>query len=118
MELSPRLAPRLARLPTITVAGYEVPVARTAWPRLLGLAWLDRDRAGTGLLIPGCRSIHTFGMRFAIEVVFLDPAQAEVGRRIVVGPGRIIVDRRADSVLELVLRPGEVEGGEVGRFPD
>ena len=46
-------------------------------PALLGLAHLDRDRGGAGLLIPRCRCVHTFGMRFALDVVFLDPA----GRR-------------------------------------
>lgn len=72
MDRVPTIARRLERLPVRTVLGCEVPVARTAISRLLGLAWLKRDRAGTGLLIPGCRSVHTFGMRFEIEVVFLD----------------------------------------------
>jgi hypothetical protein len=39
--------------------------------RLLGLAALDELPAETGLLIPGCSSVHTFGMRFALDVLFV-----------------------------------------------
>jgi uncharacterized protein len=36
--------------------------------------WLKRDSvaSGEGLLLRPCASIHTFGMRFAIDVAFLD----------------------------------------------
>ena len=105
-------APRLERLPVRTVLGCEVPVARTALSRLLGLAWLERDRAGNGLLIPGCRSVHTFGMRFEIEVVFLDSAGRPIRWEDPVGPGRVLFERRAAAVLERV--PAS-EGGESGR---
>jgi len=101
------IAPRLEGLPVRTVLGREVPVALTSLSRLLGLAWLDRERAGTGLLIPWCRSIHTFGMRFPLEVVFLDGEYRPLGRRSAVGPGRFLFDRRADSILELVWGRGD-----------
>ena len=48
--------------------GLEVPVATTRLSRLLGLALLRRRRAGAGLLIPRCRSVHTFGMRFPLDL--------------------------------------------------
>ena len=51
-----------------------MPVATTVSSRLLGLALLRREHAGAGLLIPRCRSVHTFGMRFPIDVLFLDEA--------------------------------------------
>ncbi len=54
--------------------GIEVPVAEGPVARLLGLAFLHRARAGPGLLIPRCRCVHTFGMRFALDLVFLDAA--------------------------------------------
>lgn len=112
MDRVSTIAPRLERLPVRTVLGCEVPVARTAISRLLGLAWLERDRAGNGLLIPGCRSVHTFGMRFEIEVVFLDPAGRPIRREDPVGPGRVLFEWRAAAVLERVPLP---EGGESGR---
>jgi uncharacterized protein len=97
----PAVALRLAGLPTAEVAGRRVPVAATRRARLLGLALLDRDSAGSGLLIPGCRSVHTFGMRFALDLVFLDDAMAPVSVRRRVPPRRLVLDRRAQSVLEL-----------------
>jgi uncharacterized membrane protein (UPF0127 family) len=95
------LAPRLSRLPTVEFEGRRVPVASTRGSRLLGLALLDRDAAGTGLLIPGCRSVHTFGMRFGLDLVFLDDAMAPVSVRRRVPPRRVALERRAQAVLEL-----------------
>ena len=63
-----------AGCPTAEVRPRRVPVAVTLPSRLLGLALLRPGRAGAGLLIPRCRSVHTFGMRFALRVVFLDGA--------------------------------------------
>jgi uncharacterized membrane protein (UPF0127 family) len=92
---------RLRGLPWTIAAGRRVPVAERPLARLLGLALLDRARAGPGLLIPRCRSVHTFGMRFPIDVVFLDRGGREVARRVAVRSGRVVADRRAAAVLEL-----------------
>jgi uncharacterized membrane protein (UPF0127 family) len=92
---------RLARLPTTAVDGRRVRVATTTRSRLLGLAFCDRDRVGGGLLIPGCRSIHTFGMRFAIDVAFLDAEGAVLSRRLELPRRRVVADRRASAVLEV-----------------
>ena len=91
---------RLTLLPTCTVAGRTVPVAVTRRARLLGLALLDRADAGKGLLIPQCRCVHTFGMRFALDLVFLDDAGAPLETRMV-APRRIARCRGAEAVLEL-----------------
>ena len=96
-----RLARRLRSLPIVEVAGRRVPVASTRTARLLGLALLARDAAGPGLLIPRCRSVHTFGMRFGLDVVFLNRDLAPVSIRRGLPFGRIAFDRRARSVLEL-----------------
>jgi uncharacterized membrane protein (UPF0127 family) len=85
----------------IRVDGRGVRLATSRRARLVGLALTDRERAGGGLLIPGCRSIHTFGMRFAIDVAFLDADGAVVSRRQGVRPRRIVGDRRASAVLEV-----------------
>jgi uncharacterized membrane protein (UPF0127 family) len=76
-------------------------VAVTRLSRLLGLALLERDAAGPGLLLPSCRSVHTFGMRFALDLVFLDAELEPVSVRRAVHPGRFATDRRARAVLEL-----------------
>src|SRR6188472_1524280 len=49
----------------------EMFVAERPWDRLVGLAGLPGMAPGTGLLIPRCRSVHTFGMRFPLDVLFV-----------------------------------------------
>ena len=92
---------RFRRLPTAQVASRRVPVAVTLLSRLLGLALLRPERAGEGLLIPRCRRIHTFGMRFAINVVFVDAANRPLTVRGAVGPNRFLRERSAAAVVEL-----------------
>jgi len=113
--MAPPLAPRLRRLPVTEVLGHEVPVAAGALVRLLGLSHLDSDQVGAGLLLPDCRAVHTFGMRFALDLVFLDEEWRARSRRLCVPPRRFAADRGAAAVLEL---PSEREkrgrpGGEV-----
>jgi uncharacterized membrane protein (UPF0127 family) len=92
---------RLERLESTCLAGVTVYVARSPRSRLLGLALLRRPPPGSALLIPGCRSVHTFGMRFALDLVFLDRSGRPV--RVVrgVAPGRVVSCRAAAGVLEL-----------------
>ena len=92
---------RFAALPEHTLLGFSVLVATTRRSRLLGLALLDRDRAGPGLLIPRCRSVHTFGMRFDLDLLFLDERRRVVDLRRSVPPGRLAHCPEAASVLEL-----------------
>lgn len=80
---------------------WEVPVATTPTARLLGLALLSRGRAGAGLLIPGCRSVHTFGMLFELDLLFLDRTGTVIDLRLGVRPGRVADCRGAAAVLEL-----------------
>ena len=49
----------------------EIFVAEGTRDRLLGLALVPAMPAGEALLIPGCRSVHTFGMRFSLDVFFV-----------------------------------------------
>jgi uncharacterized protein len=94
-------SPRLRGLPRREVLGAAYPVAVTPRARLLGLAFLDRGDAGPGLLIPGCRSVHTFGMRFPLDLWFLGPygEPLEVRRRL--GCARVARNREARAVLEV-----------------
>jgi uncharacterized protein len=92
---------RFRGLKRTELAGFEVPVATTRYARLLGLALLTSGRAGPGLLIPRCRSIHTFGMRFPIDVLFLDGRDRVIELRRSVPPCRVIRCPRAMAVLEL-----------------
>jgi uncharacterized protein len=107
VEATP-LPSRLARLPRHRVLGREVPIAVGPRARLLGLALLPRERAGAGLLIPRCASVHTFGMRFVLDVVFLDVALRPLAIHRAVPSCRLLIHRRACAVLEIPT----VQGGE------
>lgn len=92
---------RLRGLPRREALGAVYPVATTRRARLLGLAFLDLDAAAPGLLLPGCGSVHTFGMRFPLDIYFLDAAGEPVAARYGVPPLRIVRHRGARSVLEV-----------------
>ncbi len=100
---------RLSRLPRRRIGADLVPVAVGFRARLLGLAGLSREQAGGGLLIPHCSSVHTFGMRFALDLVFLDDQGRPLSIHRGVPPRRIVWSHGATAVLELPAG----EGGEL-----
>ena len=69
--------------------------------RLLG--WLGRERppGERGLWIAPCDGVHTFGMRFPIDVLFLDCAGVLLRVDAAVEPWRARVCIGAYSVIEL-----------------
>jgi uncharacterized membrane protein (UPF0127 family) len=104
--VQPRLASRLARLPRRRLGVGEVRVASGFRARLLGLALLSRERAGAGLLIPRCASVHTFGMRFALDLYFLDGEGRVLFVHRGVPPRRLRSCRGARAVLEIPAAQG------------
>jgi uncharacterized membrane protein (UPF0127 family) len=97
---------RLQRLPSsILDDGLTVHEATTVVARLLGLAFLKRIPSDHALLIPHCRSVHTFGMRFPIDVVFLDEQGRTLRSERNVKPCRVVTCRDAFAVLERVSPP-------------
>lgn len=86
------------------------PVARGFRARLLGLSLTDRPCAGPGLLIPRCAGVHTFGMRFELDVFFLDGSGRVIAVHRRVPPRRVLWQRGARAVLEIPAG----EGGESG----
>lgn len=80
-----------------------VPVAKGR-ARLAGLARLDQEEAGPGLLIPHCHSVHTFGMRFPLDLVFLGKRQDIIRIVLRVKPGQVVSTAGATAVLEVVPR--------------
>jgi uncharacterized membrane protein (UPF0127 family) len=94
---------RLDRLPRrVLESGLIVHEATTAKARLLGLAFMPAPPPEQALLIPNCRSIHTFGMRFAIDVAFLDERGRTIRHVAAVPPRRVLYERDAFAVLERV----------------
>jgi len=76
--------------------------ADTFWTRLRGLTGRSGLDSGEGLWIIPCRSIHTHGMAFPIDVIFLDRERNVVGLEENLSPGRFAPIRwKARTVLEL-----------------
>jgi uncharacterized membrane protein (UPF0127 family) len=99
------MPPRLRRLPRFSarLGGFEVRVAATARARLLGLSGL-RAPPPCGLLLPRTRSVHTFGLRFPLDLVWLD-ARGRVARiDLNVPPRRLRACAAAHAVVELPAR--------------
>src|SRR5512145_1637770 len=77
-------------------------LAHTHWTRLKGLLGTRSLPPGEGLWLRPCRQVHMFGMRYAIDVVFLDEQQRVVHLVSDLAPGRISPKvGSAASVLEL-----------------
>jgi len=80
------------------------------WARLLGLAGLRAVPRGQGLLLPGTRSVHTFGMRFALDLVWLDGEGRVLRVDRAVGPGQLVRCAGASGVVEVVAGESVVAG--------
>ena len=77
-------------------------VARSHWDRLRGLIGRTVFGQGEGLWLPGTRAIHTFGMRFPIDVVFVDQHNRILYLMPSLAPGRVSpAFPRARGTLEL-----------------
>lgn len=75
--------------------------ARTSWSRLVGLLAHRSLAVGEGLLLAPAWSIHTWFMRFAIDVVFLDAAGVVLRVFPALPPWRLVSGtRQARTVLE------------------
>ena len=76
-------------------------VADKPWSRMRGLLGLSGLASGEGLLLRLAGSVHTFFMRFPIDVVFLDRELSVVAVSAEVSPWRTAGARRAKTALEL-----------------
>lgn len=92
-------------------------VADSHWSRLCGLLGLGADDFGngSGLWIVPCHGVHTLGMGFPIDVVYLDRGMTVIHVQRELQPWRFSpVRRQAASVLELPCRTAAETGTEVG----
>ena len=88
----------------------SVALAANPWTRLRGLLWRPALRTGQGLLIEPCGSVHTFGMRYPLDLVYLDRDNRVVDTCANLSPWRTHRARtRARKTLEL-------PAGDLARF--
>ncbi|MEU3748717.1 MULTISPECIES: DUF192 domain-containing protein [Streptomyces] len=101
---------------TLTVASVEVPLEVAASYRARRRGLLGRDGIAGALLITPTNSVHTFGMRFPIDVAYLDRSLRVLsvvtmrpGRLGMIRPsGRHVLEAEAGAMAGWGLRPGVV----------
>jgi uncharacterized membrane protein (UPF0127 family) len=79
---------------------------------LLGRTGLD---AGTGLVIAPSNAVHTFFMRFPIDIVFIHRSGKVLKIRHRVPARRLAVSATAHAVLELPAGAAAIQGVSVGQ---
>ena len=84
-----------------TVLGESVDVADTSAKRRTGLLKHQRLEPGEGLWISPCESVHTFFMKFPIDLVYIDKQRKVRKVRDAVPAWRLSACVSAHSVLEL-----------------
>jgi hypothetical protein len=93
----------------------RVALARTVWSRTRGLLGRPPLDPGEGLLLEPCQSVHMFFMRYAIDVIFLDPDYRVVAIRAPLRPWRATrYYRDACAALELPAGTAAATGVEPG----
>ncbi len=93
----------------------DVRVARSLWSRFWGLMGRRSLSEGHGILLTPCASVHTFFMRFPIDVIFLDRDNRVVKVITAMKPWRTALGGRgAQSALELEAGALEANGLQPG----
>jgi len=91
-----------------TLVGDSIRVAETGLTRIVGLLGERELPPGDGLLIVPSQGVHTLGMQFAIDVIFLDGQWNVIAIKRNLRPFRMTrVYWKAAAVLEL--RSGSVD---------
>ena len=86
--------------------------------RRKGLLGRDMLEEGSALIIAPCQAVHTFSMRFAIDVLFVSKDGTVLKVRHNVRPGRIAAALRAHAVVEMQAGAVERSGTRVGDVLD
>ncbi|HZQ96478.1 MAG TPA: DUF192 domain-containing protein [Candidatus Sulfotelmatobacter sp.] len=95
----------------------QLALADTHWTRLRGLLGRSSDDFGngSGLWIVPCHGVHTLGMGFPIDVLYLDRNMKVIDIQPELQPWRFApVRRKAASVLELPSRTAAETKTQIG----
>lgn len=84
-----------------TTIATDAKIADNFISRLKGLLGASRLESGGALIIRPCSSIHTLGMKFAIDVIFLDKHDKVVKIMNNMKAGRFSLAWGASYVIEL-----------------
>lgn len=90
-------------------------VARSFFARFLGLMGRESIPADEAVLFPKCNSIHTFFMRFAIDVVVVSASGEVIKVIVAMKPWRMMLPvRGARDIVELAAHRANELGIRVG----
>jgi uncharacterized protein len=92
---------RIINLSRGTEVAGRIELADHGARRRKGLLGRSGLLTGEGLWIVPCEAVHTFGMQFPIDLVYLDRGGRVLKTRSHVRPGRLSACLRAHSVVEL-----------------
>lgn len=84
--------------------------------RLAGLLGRRPPRLPVGIWLAPCRAVHTIGMRYALDLFFLDRHGRVVRVVSALPPWRLALCLRAVSVVELEAGVVDVEHRGIGRI--
>lgn len=84
-----------------TLLGDRIDIADTSAKRRMGLLKHSKLEPGEGLWIAPCEAVHTIGMKFPIDVLFLDKKRKVLKIKNEMRRSRMAACLRAHSVLEL-----------------
>lgn len=87
--MASRDKPKVVNLTAQTTIASDLRLAQTFFARLQGLLMSPPLMPGQGLIIEPCSSIHMFGMKFAIDVIFIDNSWQVVGLVENIAPGKV-----------------------------
>ena len=102
---------RLHNITRNTLLGDAIDLANTSRKRRIGLLEHVRLNAGEGLWIVPCESVHTFFMKFALDLVYLDRTHIVCKTVANVPPWRMSMCFLAHSIVELPA--GSIEQGGI-----
>ncbi|MFC1755250.1 DUF192 domain-containing protein [Thermoproteota archaeon] len=85
-----------------SVLAEKAEIANTPLSRMKGLLGRDKIDLGEGLVIVPCSAIHTFFMKFSIDVAFIDVNNKVVALSRDLTPGKLFSGgRESKKVIEL-----------------
>lgn len=97
-----------------TIVADHVRLADTFWRRLKGLLGSRLLPIGHGLIINPCSSVHTFGMSFPIDVLFVDNSHCIIKIVNNMLPSRMSMISGSQYVIELPAGTARREACTVG----
>jgi uncharacterized membrane protein (UPF0127 family) len=107
---------QIANITRNCLLANDARLADSFFTRLKGLLGARRLLTGEGLIIRPCNSVHTFGMKYAIDVVFADAGHRVLKTVASLEPGKAAMCRDGRYVVELPAGALAMSGTVIGDY--